>query len=110
MSDKLTLRDIAQEIDWLGGSGDVVEFDQVNWSTVTEDGVVKLYGYADIDGEKYDIGVDLKIEQVRAAPVWEEEEDEDEDRCEDCDSTSDALRTDDSGTILCPACWTAEEA
>lgn len=75
---ELTKREIAMEIEWLGGCSETIDFDSACWRDVNEDGKIILEGIVCDTGEV--ITVTLEMTNVRVSPApyddWDPDEDE----------------------------------
>lgn len=73
----ITARDIVDAIDWMGGmNAEVVELNGANWSTVDEDGKVKVEGWAYIDGGRHFVEATFVLTEATAT-YWGEGGDDD---------------------------------
>ena len=61
----VTRRDVIEAIDWMG-SGDVIDFDEANWSTVDVDGKVKVCGYAETSTGRHFVEAVFTLDSVTA--------------------------------------------
>lgn len=66
-----SLREVVRSVGWLAGGSAPVDFDSANWSTVEEDGLIRLEGYT--DDREWAICLTLKVESCHAYPHSDDE-------------------------------------
>lgn len=74
-ADEVTLTDVAESIDWLGGFGDGIDFDGADWTSVEETGLVTLQGR---DHEERFVEATILIDEVFVEPPEPEYENDEE--------------------------------